>query len=146
MSPTIVSMLPSRVSPILQDTIWAPVKSCGCDAWKREGLRAPVVADRAGHIRVACGGTSAGWRGMRAVQLWRHLAAQTHRQQVSHSKNHTDQPASHSTQPLHFAPGAMPFSEGSSGWCAAVMPATCVPWLPASTTAGREGVCPCLEG
>jgi hypothetical protein len=36
------------------------------------------------------------------------------------------------------APGAMPLSAGSSGWWAAVMPATCVPWLPASTTAGQE--------
>lgn len=33
------------------------------------------------------------------------------------------------------APGAMPLSAASSGWYAAVMPATCVPWLPASTTA-----------
>lgn len=48
-----------------------------------------------------------------------------------------------------LAPGAMPFSAGSSGWWAAVMPATCVPWLPASTTAGEGGGMPvlfCQEG
>lgn len=32
-------------------------------------------------------------------------------------------------------PGAMPLSAASSGWYAAAMPATWVPWLPASTTA-----------
>lgn len=131
-TPVPVSMEPSRVSPILQLMIWAPATRDGPE-------RIPVAQQPATNNRSVSGSVKGDGRMQNAVRLiqthcprtrlGRGLSTALHISTVRNTA-FTDVEAQHACHP----PGAMPLLPGSSGKCAAVMPATCVPCAPQSTT------------